>query len=114
MYKDTISRPIGQHFSPDPSPTFEQLAAIEPRLGALLTEARSYHHHQGEQFCELAAWYGYDGYPGFKRRLLPLVGWERMDRHPLLSTEESYGVAYQTILNALPDCRGCGCTEGQQ
>jgi hypothetical protein len=91
--------------------TFEDLARLEPRLQSLLEEARRHHNSRRPDFCANAVWYGYAGHlPGLKPRLLFLVGYERRDRHPVLSTSLAYDVAYDTIYQALPDCRGrCAC-----
>jgi hypothetical protein len=83
-------------------PTFDELLALEPRLGILLREAKAYQRRKG--FCANSVWYGYDGSGGLKGRLLMLVGWERRPRHEILSTEAAYDVAYETIYHALPDC----------
>jgi hypothetical protein len=83
-------------------PTFDELMALEPRLGVLLREAKA--HQQRKGFCANAVWYGYDGSGGLKGRLLMLVGWERRPRHEVLNTQEAYDVAYETIYRALPDC----------
>lgn len=86
---------------PEAIPTFADLAAIEPRLQALLDEARGICAVKG--YVAGKVWYGYGGYPGLKPRLLDLVGWERPEAHPLLSTSAAYDVAYETIYEALPD-----------
>ncbi len=93
-----------------PTPTFAELESPEPVLSALLVEAKS-HDGRDPRFCANAVWYGYNGHPGLKPRLLTVVGWERLDgRHDVLSRPETYDVAYETIYAALPDCRDCnGC-----
>src|SRR5690242_5329690 len=91
--------------------TFERLAALEPRLLPLLEEARAHHADPSPDFCANAVFYGYANPPrGLKARLLKLVGWES-GRHDLLGTSAAYDVAYETVYEALPDCRGnCACT----
>jgi hypothetical protein len=91
--------------------TFERLADLEPRLRALLEEARAHHSDPSPDFCANAVFYGYAHVrQGLKARLLKLVGWES-GRHDLLGTSAAYDVAYDTIFEALPDCRGnCACT----
>jgi hypothetical protein len=86
-------------------PTFEELAALEPRLNDLMTEARSYHEKRPRRFCANAVWYGYPGHqPGLKRRLSDLIGWES-GKKGLLRSSKAYDVAYQALYKALPDCR---------
>jgi hypothetical protein len=86
-------------------PTFEELAALEPRLNHLLAEARSYHEKKYRRFCANAVWYGYPGHePGLKQGLSELVGWESGQKG-LLGSREAYDVAYQTLYQALPNCR---------
>jgi hypothetical protein len=90
--------------------TFAELAALEPALNNLLAEARGHHASRAPDFCANAAWYGYLGFPGLKPRLLQLVGFERAERHPVLSTPAAYDVAYDFLCDALPNCRGrCPC-----
>jgi hypothetical protein len=91
--------------------TFRALARREPRLRDLLAEARAHHQNLGPVFCANAVWYGYTGFqPGLKERLSCLVGWAA-ERGGDLRTSEAYDVAYHTIYQALPDCRGrCLCS----
>jgi hypothetical protein len=91
--------------------SFRALARLEPRLRDLLAEARAYHSNRGPTFCANAVWYGYPGWqPGLKGRLSHLVGWAA-ERGGDLRSSAAYDVAYQTIYQALPDCRGrCACT----
>jgi hypothetical protein len=77
--------------------TFADLASLEPQLGALLREARHV-DASSDAFCANGVWYG-----SFKPRLLLLVGWEASN--PALRTSEAYDLAYETIYDALPDCR---------
>lgn len=91
--------------------TFDRLCELEPKLKSLADEASATRDDgTKEAFCANAIWYGYFGHPGIKPRLLLLVGWERPDGPDELLTTEAYDVAYDTIYNMLPDCRGeCGC-----
>ncbi len=85
-------------------PTFEELVRLEPRLGALLIEAKAVRRPRGKSFCANLTWYRV-----FKPRLCQLVGWERAERHPVLSTNTAYDVAYDRIYDVLPNCRRCLC-----
>jgi hypothetical protein len=69
----------------------------------LLDEAKSVKARR-RNFCANTVWYSQ-----FKPRLLWLVGWERRDKHPVLSSAEAYDLAYETIYQALPDCKRCLC-----
>jgi hypothetical protein len=91
--------------------TWATLVALEPQLAGLLAEAQAVRDcDTAPYFCANAAWFGYDGHRGFKPRLRRLVGWDRPDGHPALTSCEAYDLAYQTIYEALPPCRGyCGC-----
>lgn len=91
--------------------TWQQLVRLEPRLAALLAEAKVVRDDgRGRWFCGNAVFYGYPGWRGFKPRLRALVGWDRPAYHPVLSGRRAYDLVYQTIYRALPDCRGeCGC-----
>jgi hypothetical protein len=90
----------------DPWPTFEELARVEPRLLDLLAEARSHHNNRDADFCALDVWFGRAGTgPSFKKRLGRLVGFAA-EQGGVLRTSAAYQVAYRTIYQALPDCRG--------
>src|SRR5262245_20134324 len=91
---------------PDPEPvTWATLVAIEPRLRALLAQARQVQDDgHGTWFCQLVPFYAY-----FKPALLPLVGHGARTRS--LRTEACYDCAYDVVLHALAPCRGrCPCT----
>lgn len=86
--------------------TFEELVKMEPRLGELLLRATTC-NHAGHDFCANEMWYG-----AIKPRLLRLVGFScKPGPHcETLSSSESYELAYRTIYDSLPPCRGrCGC-----
>jgi hypothetical protein len=90
-------------------PTWASLVAAEPRLGHLLREIRAV-RATGDRFCANRVWYGYaNPRRGFKARMCALVGWDREHGPSELRTHRAYDVAYQTLYDALPDCRRCGC-----
>jgi hypothetical protein len=69
----------------------------------LLAAARSYHLDTNPDFCANQVWYGFpNNRPGLKFHLANLA----RQGHPILGTSEAYDVAYETIYQALPDCRG--------
>jgi hypothetical protein len=93
--------------------TWAGLVRLEPRLLDLLREARALRKEQRRDphFCANAAWYGYGRWRGhgLKPRLVRLVGWSAEGGDPILATRAAYDVAYQTVYEALPACRACGC-----
>ncbi len=91
-------------------PTWEDLVAREPRLADLRVAAERVRDVDAS-FCANAVWYGYGGHLGLKPRLLRLVGWGAQNRDPVLRSCDAYDVAYQTLYDLLPDCRGCGCVD---
>ena len=86
---------------------WDDLVRREPGLAALLREAQSISPRHPD-FCTNAVWYGYAGWPGLKRRLRFLVGWEAMSDDPVLHTCRAWDIAYQQIYDALPGCDRCG------
>ena len=80
--------------------TWDELVQLEPALDQLLQQVRQV--QAGPGFCANRVWYGPNG---FKAKLLKLVGWERQDNHPVLSTDEAYDVAYDVLYEALPACQ---------
>lgn len=94
--------------------TWQKLVELEPRLQALLDEARSAADGK-ESFCAFDKWYGSDGpRSGLKQKVMQLVGWERkppstLPTELLLQSHTAYDVAYQTIYGALSDCRNADC-----
>jgi hypothetical protein len=82
---------------------FGTLARLEPRLWPLLVEAAAIHEAtRGDaRFNIWRAWSGGDGWPGIKPRLCRLVGWDRPEPHPVLSTSRAYEVAYARLLAAI-------------
>ncbi len=91
--------------------TWDDLAAREPRLAALRQAVERESAHGRLHYCANAAWYGYGGHLGLKPRLLRLVGWGAQSHDPVLRSSDAYDVAYQTLYDLLPDCRGCGCVD---
>lgn len=119
--------------------TWDLLVELEPKLGALYNEAKSY--RRGPHYCATSTWYGWrTGSRGsFKSKVCALIGFERgvleddsddtrcgpidladvvlteyerpVDDDPRLYTPWAYDLAYQTICKALPNCRNsrCGC-----
>lgn len=91
------------------TPKFQAMCKLEPRLLALFNEA-SVVKDDGEAkwFCGNAVWYGWEGYDGFKPRVDNLVGHNAKIKE--LRGTVAYDVAYQTLLDLLPACRGdCSC-----
>jgi hypothetical protein len=85
---------------------FAELPRLEPRLLELLAEARSHHANRKRVFCANTVWYGYSGHwPGLKQRMSQLVG-HLAQGDARLRMSQAYDVAYGTIYQALPDCRG--------
>ena len=66
---------------------------------------------ESESFCANAVWYGYGGYPGFKKEFCKLIGPESTLDDPtgMLHSSEAYDVGYEILYSHLPDCRNCGC-----
>src|SRR5262249_55566059 len=83
-------------------PTFEELVAIEPRLELLRKQARAFRPVSGA-FDSLSYWLRW-----LKPQLCQLVGWHTKDesKPELLRTSAAYDVAYETIYEELPGCRG--------
>jgi len=89
---------------------FFKFTLLEPGLLGLYAEAAAIiDNGESPSFCANAEFYGYWGKRGFESRICQLVGWEAYTNHPLLLTSDAYDVAYETIYEALPDCRDCIC-----
>jgi hypothetical protein len=87
--------------------TFDDYVRMEPRLGVLMDRARAIAERaDSERFCANEEWYC-----ELKPALIELVGFDadRRDMWPLLSSPQAYDLCYDTVLAALPDCRGCAC-----
>lgn len=90
---------------PDEPVTFEQLAALEPRLAELRARARRVRDPGGRRgFCANEVWFR-----ELKPELLHLVGWQRREEPWILCTSQAYEAAYKVIYDELPNCRRCGC-----
>lgn len=95
--------------------TWQQLIELEPRLRDLLDTAKAIRDDSEEpHFCANKLWYGSreNGHrePGLKDELLELVGMCSANKdHPVLGSSRAYDVAYLTIYDVLPECRGCSC-----
>jgi hypothetical protein len=112
-------RPVEQRKAPDMTVTatapevghddvtFPLLCELEPRLFALLAEARSFQPADEEEAT--AMFCGYPGYlPGLKRRLSRLVGWHS-GRTGLLGSTAAYETVYRALLRAIPAARRSEC-----
>jgi hypothetical protein len=91
------------------SKEFQSLCKLEPELLVLFNEARAIKDDKrAEYFCGNAVWYGWEGHNGFKPRVVNLVGHNAKIKE--LRGTVAYDVAYQTLLDLLPACRGdCSC-----
>ena len=49
----------------------------------------------------LPIWYGNPPGTGIKSEVENLVGWFHKERHPVLSSQQAYSIAYDAIFNAL-------------
>jgi hypothetical protein len=93
--------------------TFEELAALDVRLTTLFEEAKQLGSDEAE-FCANAAWNGWGQWDerGFKHRMLDVVGWNRVGKFNELNSSDAYETVHDTLLYALPRCRGsCECSE---
>src|SRR5687767_12705993 len=92
--------------APGASLTWQDLAALEPRLGDLHARARS-----TRGLCEVCAFFGRweDGryMSGLKADVVRLVGYasEHPDRR--LHMRAAYDIAYHRVLRAIPSCPRC-------
>jgi hypothetical protein len=111
--------------------TWDRLVELEPDLESWLAIAKGrWKKIQGveEDYCSVAAWYGFieeEKYRvrlpisgkrsyGLKQVICELVGWDVKHRggNPELASPLAYDIAYETVFDALPPCRGrCGCSE---
>ena len=106
--------PLAPEIQPDAPLTFSQLCELEPRLLALLNEAKSIKDNRRRpSFCANRVW-GDSG--GLRERMTQLVGYSvrRQGGDPRLATSRAYDIAYHTIYDALPDCRNCVCIGFQE
>lgn len=78
--------------------TWDELVALEPRLNALLLDARASRPRRKRGFNYELAW------AEFKLPIANLVGWHRTgDCDPILKSGAAYDVAYWTLYHALHD-----------
>jgi hypothetical protein len=85
--------------------TLAELVAQEPQIQRLLDEAAAVRDDpEKECFCANILFSTL-----FKPRLLRLVGWNRVERDPVLSTSLAYDLAFDAIYDRLPSCRNCLC-----
>lgn len=85
--------------------TYAELIRAEGALLELHANAAAiYDDGRNSAFCANTFWYRQ-----FKPQLTSLVGWDSRLDDKAFHTSEAYSAAYQTIYNALPDCRGCMC-----
>jgi hypothetical protein len=83
----------------------ERLFTAEPRLAALLTEAKAIRDNGTTgSFC---ANFKFFKQGGLKDRLQVLVGYSAAN--PRLRTSRAYDLAYSAIYAVLPPCRNCAC-----
>lgn len=89
---------------------WDELVAHEPELNDLLIEARSM---KGDEryFCNHEAYaLGFGKHQSFKKRIHRLVGYgATKHRNSFLATSQAYDEVAETLLNAMPPCRNCGC-----
>jgi len=105
------------HPSPHATPprlTWARLVRLEPRLARVLAAAKAIDPGDNPHYCANRSWYGYDDHAGggLRGRVGQLVGWGRRGQPgvaPALTTSEAFDIAYQTVYDALPGCRGCWC-----
>ncbi len=92
---------------------FEKLCGMEPRLQALYKKAKGMRDDPSRpSFCANAVWFGALGEEGLRGEMARLVGW--FAENPELRTTEAYDIAYETLYQALPNCRACGCMAFEQ
>ncbi len=90
-------------------PTWEDLAAREPRLTQLRRAVEQVTAEDGQRFCANEYWYASAGGPNFRGQMMRLVGWHAENPDPVLHTMAAYDTAYETLYALLPDCRNCDC-----
>lgn len=80
--------------------SWKELVGLEPGLGEMLADIQQIRSRR-RCFCGDAIWYQL-----FKPRLRTLVGYEAHTSVRHLRTKEAYDVAYRTLYEAIPECRG--------
>jgi hypothetical protein len=101
--------------------SFRRICAVEPRALMLYDEIKKIGDSGGPYSCANELWYsGGDPHTktrkrSFKERVEELVGWGREagskedSIQAYLRSSTAYDIVYQTLYNALPDCRKCSC-----
>ena len=98
----------------DPVLTWDQLVEREPRLQQLREAIAAVRDDPAEPYCcANEYWFFSHRGPGFVEQLAALVGWHRRPFDPLLGTSDAYDLAYRTLYDLLPDCRGCVCPDAR-
>lgn len=94
-------------------PPIERLVEMEPRLAALLAEARGTRPEPGVPFCAGVVWYGPTGLAKELARILGprrVPEWQGAD-DPELYRIEAHDAAEAALYASLPDCEpGCFCS----
>lgn len=95
------------------SPTFADLAELEPRLGQLAADAASMRPDRDGSFCGADAWI-YVIKPTMSR----LVGWSRQTPgilaiigapDDILRSHQAWELASRHMISCLPPCVNCSC-----
>jgi hypothetical protein len=91
-----------------PTPTFDRLCELEPRLRAFEEEVRAVRDDgAGSFFCSNYVWLG------FNTRLRFIIGVARRGDEfgdpPELYASDSYEAVFNHLSPLLPPCRACGC-----
>jgi hypothetical protein len=84
--------------------TWDRLVELEPKLGVILSQIPGSDDRKAARFCANRLWH-----LKLKPQVVALVGWLRPQRHPILSTQQAYDLAYHKLDSALPRCRNCSC-----
>ena len=93
---DRRSRIIAEHL------TWEILSAFEPKLAELHDEVC------GADTDLTDSWFCSDRYWSLvEPRLDALVGPDRPDKDPILSTDEAHDIAIDVVFASRPQCRNC-------
>ncbi len=90
-------------------PTWDDLVRAEPRLAVLRAEVERITAGDGQRFCANECWYGFNGQPGIKPKLVRLVGFLAENLDLVLHSMMSYDLAYRELYELLPDCWDCDC-----
>ncbi len=105
----TPHAPVGNPPDEGAEATWENLVCREPRLAILRAEVEQITAGDGQRFCANECWYGFNGQPGIKPKLVRLVGWHAENPDPVLHTMTAYAAVYEELYALLPDCWDCDC-----